>query len=469
MTPVSADQPQSVVPRRSPWRDARPQNVFAVVTLIFGTALALLTPPFQVPDEAAHFLRVYQLSQGVLLSPKQGDQYGGQVPLSMARFWNEFEFLKFHPLSKTSFGQVRAEMGRPLNPRETVFMPFPNTALYSPAPYLPQIIGTLAASRLVRSPISLLWAGRLGSVAGYVIIGWLAILATPVLKWPTALVLIGPMALFLAASESADQLTIAIAFLAVALVLRIALAPQPPGWPLTVALGVAMVAMTLCKSAYVPLVALLLAVPPGQWTRRPGAGRGMQWAPPLIITAFCLVALFGWSALTHPMSVRERAGDPMVQVHWVEHNPITYARVLLHTTAERGWNIFFSGIGVLGWVDTTLSTYGLEIYVLAGIWMVLNYDAPLSIPVRLRVAAGVSVLASLVLVATGIYIIWDPAGTPTVEGMQGRYLLPLALPLFILFQRRGRYPAVGGWMAIGMTVVAGYTVIAVVQRYYLPG
>ncbi len=72
-------------------------------------------------------------------------------------------------------------------------------------------------------------------------------------------------------------------------------------------------------------------------------------------------------------------------------------------------------------------------------------------------------------VATSIYVIWDPAGTPLVDGFQGRYLLPLAAAAMLVIRRRGRRPIDGRWPAAAMVAMAGYTVVAVVRRYYAVG
>ena len=44
-----------------------PRRVFLVSAVLGGAAFIVTTPPFQVPDEPAHFYRAYSVSEGRLL------------------------------------------------------------------------------------------------------------------------------------------------------------------------------------------------------------------------------------------------------------------------------------------------------------------------------------------------------------------------------------------------------------------
>src|SRR5215469_6280293 len=45
--------------------------IAAALALVIGTAYALVVPPLQVPDEFAHFMRAFEISEGHLVSPAQ--------------------------------------------------------------------------------------------------------------------------------------------------------------------------------------------------------------------------------------------------------------------------------------------------------------------------------------------------------------------------------------------------------------
>src|SRR5260221_6293484 len=71
-------------------------GLFALVALSIGLALALLTPPFQNPDEGGHFLRATQIAGGEFVGRRlDGGTSGGRghTPAPAAR-------LPFRPLAR---------------------------------------------------------------------------------------------------------------------------------------------------------------------------------------------------------------------------------------------------------------------------------------------------------------------------------------------------------------------------------
>src|SRR4028119_531544 len=61
----------------------RPDRFFLLAGLLFGLAFAVVTPPFQAPDEPAHFYRSYAISEGDLLGRRLGGEWGAMLPASL--------------------------------------------------------------------------------------------------------------------------------------------------------------------------------------------------------------------------------------------------------------------------------------------------------------------------------------------------------------------------------------------------
>ena len=55
-------------------------KMFLPLAWIFGTLFALITPPFQVPDEFQHFYRAYQVSEGRLTAYRQAARSAANFP-----------------------------------------------------------------------------------------------------------------------------------------------------------------------------------------------------------------------------------------------------------------------------------------------------------------------------------------------------------------------------------------------------
>lgn len=50
-----------------------PERAFLLLAILLGVVFIFVTPPFEVPDEGAHFYRSYQVSVGRLLPQENGE------------------------------------------------------------------------------------------------------------------------------------------------------------------------------------------------------------------------------------------------------------------------------------------------------------------------------------------------------------------------------------------------------------
>jgi hypothetical protein len=303
----------------------RSETVFLIVAGLFGLGCAVVTPPFQSPDEPTHLYRCYQLSEGTIVGVHRtatgGYAYGGDVPDSLKAACEPFRRLENHPEARVQIGTITGEFARPLRPGDRSFASFPNSALYSPVPYVPAVAGVWVGRQLRLPPVALMYLARLGTLAGFLPVGWLAVRVTPILKWPAVMLLCSPLVLFLAGSVSADPLTIGLAFLATALVLRQAVGPPVAGRGMAIAMVAVMVAVALCKSLYCPIAAMAVVA------------RG-RWLTGAIALGAAVGAAAMWSGVTHPMRVHQLGDDPARQMAWVTHHPVAFAATVGRSARE---------------------------------------------------------------------------------------------------------------------------------------
>ena len=142
-------------------------GIYFFVALAAALAMALLTPPLQVPDEHQHFYRAFQLSEGDWRGAKVGGALGAELPDSLGRLADDF--LGSRRLHNPSGRQVRelpwrdtvAQLAKPLEPSKRVFLDFSSAATYLPVPYAPQIVGISVARWLGGGALWTLYGARL--------------------------------------------------------------------------------------------------------------------------------------------------------------------------------------------------------------------------------------------------------------------------------------------------------------------
>lgn len=435
----------------------RPATAFAILAAIFGSLIAISTPPFQSPDELAHFLRIWQISRGTLVA----NEYGGAVPVSILEFSNKFDFLPLHPDRKVHARIIFNEFRRPLNIQHLTNIRFANTAIYSPVPYLFQAAAVRLVTLAGGSPAALLYFGRLSNLLAYVILGYCSINIMPVLKWTTCILLLNPISLFLAGSLSADPTTLAIIFILTAYIIKFTCIDELIDRGANLCFAFVIVCSALVKWAYFPISFLVFLIP----HKRNGDSflrRFTPWAGLL----FGLMAIILWAKLSRPAQVPLRAADPKLQIEWIIHHPLKYIAVIIRTIRTTWLTLAVTFVGDLGWLDTLLSPVFDLAYVIGILWVTLNDDQP-QIKIRHRLAFAMMALLSAGIIITCEYAVWNAVGFPIVEGLQGRYFLPLAILVCTSLRRTFPLRIPPLFTTTILFTGCSYTLWVIICRYYI--
>jgi len=424
--------------------------------------IALLMPPFQAADELAQFERADQLSLGVLVATRTPDgASGGRIDRAVPAAGVLFDGIKFHVEHKVTRPMLDAANAIDWARDGRGDVPFPNTAIYPPFLYATGALGVgLGRLTHLSVPHTLILSRVLTGFASVAIAAFAIARAGAAASFLFSMLCL-PMSLALFASASQDGPMIALSAFALA-ALRSATRDGAR------ALGLASLALALILMArppYLPLALLLLLLPRPVPRRRGIACAGV------VAAALCWSATAGhWSQM--PGSAAQIAR----QAHAVLAHPLLFPRALVGTLAGQvheglPWGRQF--IGVLGWLDTTLPPPYLLLAGLA-LLLALLLSCPEHAP-RLSLARRVILLLCIAAAALAIlffqYLSWTPVGAAYIDGVQGRYFLPLAAILPLALPRLPVPPAIrrGGGVLICLfpALSIALTLRAIVSRYYL--
>ncbi len=427
----------------------------AGVGLVFGLLFLVLLPPMQGPDESNQFLRVYQISQGNIVSDYVGHSQGG-IATSLQTFDHnvggnlpsgivDFTFDAFGRIPQHSDAKTtRADLHRLAQYRtghNTKAAAFGNTAAYSPIAYLPQVFAVLVGRLFQATPLVLMYLIRLASLVAGVALVALAVRLMPFGKLPLAVVALLPMTVGQLSVISADGMTIAVAFLAVAVVLRYAFQGQAIQHKEMVLICGLFALLGFIKPSLLPLgfIGLLLLC-------NPRIGRRttlLVTVASVMATAVCALA---WNALVKDQVIlgfhmSYPSNNYAAQLSFILHEPWRYVRVLGNTFFTSNLNyVPTSFIGYFGWADTPLPLFA----VVAG-FMLVGFSFLISVQwekVRLPAWGRWLLLGAFVgvalLTATYMYLFCDAPRDPFIVGIQGRYFTPamaLLPPIFFSGRR----------------------------------
>lgn len=402
----------------------RIENIFLIFALFFGLIYALITPPFQSVDEGNHFLRSCAISKGQFISAKHEQSVGSILPKSLSELIQTYSSLEKNITSKTSFKEIKKSFS--IKNNDKIFTTYPNTALYSPIPYIAQTTGIIAGRIFNAPPLLLLYIARIFNLILYCILGYYAIKSTPYLKLAIFLILLCPMNISLAASCSTDAALIGAGILFFAKILQYTFEKEKLSVKNYILLCALLIITALTKHNFY-LFPLVFLIPKEKFGGKYLAKAGLIILIPLTL---CLLWSYLISGLYVPLNPD---ADMYKQIDFIIHNPLKYIIILVISTIVKIFRLYITSIGVLGWQDTRLDNLTYIIYPIL-IWLSLIYSGAKNFILQKwqKYLIFLTVIFSYIIITTYLYLAWTKVGGNIIQGLNGKYYTLLLCPLFTL-------------------------------------
>ena len=417
------------------FRDINPQTVFLIIGLIYGVGFLLATPAFQVPDEYEHFYRALYVSEGHILPEKLGDRSGVYVPESVQITSEKVSDEWYTFISdRDNKSDLSPLLYLPFSSKNMVFEDISRIAVvtYSPIPYLVSAFGISIGKLFNLSPLVLMYIGRLANLLAWLFLTYLAIRITPVHKWVFLMLALIPMTLFEAASLSADSFLFGLSFLIIAIFFKYAFDDNKKkiGIKEIYILFILLLLIALAKSNYFLLLFLIFLIPSEKF-----GGRKKM----LLVTGFfflSVAAIVGiWIILTNNLYV------PIIpqvsipgQIAYILGDPFRFPYILINTFINRGLSYQFLFVGNF-WLDVPLPTWWLGFYLATIIPVALLEKNKINITRNEKLVSAVTFIINFIAACAIVYITWNPVGQNIIDGIQGRYFIPILPLLFLLLYK----------------------------------
>lgn len=450
-------------------------NWLPFVYLVFSiTAIILVSlkfPLFQHADENAHFLRAEQISAGGFLGVKrENNASGGYVDMAAVQITNELRKLKRRECVDLS----AIDRSTRINwSGQHVYAEYANTSIYPPIGYMPVTLGILTGKLLGLSVAKTAYLARLANGIFAVAISFIALKLCTRGRFLMFSVLLLPMTLSLFASLSQDAILIATGALFAALLSRI-LTTGPDLETRCSVTALLVLCLLVLGSAKLPYGALLLILLlPGVVPGSHDSPRG--WLRSLLLASMVGLTLVAWTIFTVKyLSVPlGQASDIKAQLQHLAWNPDALLHIPQRTLEKFGIYYIKGFIGLLGgWLDAAFPD---AFYWAAGVALFLACLLDKSQCARLAWAQQFIVFFSILVASAGIfvtlYLSYTWVGARYVDGVQGRYFLPLA-PLLGLLGPSGdaltnHHRILGWYVLIFPFVTLALLPYVIEQRYFL--
>ena len=410
-------------------------KVFLISAFILGCIFTVLSPLFTGSDEHNHYYRIYEITEGIFVTPTEG-VVGSELPDSLQNTFSSATGNNTTIKYKHIKGMNEIDLNKDEKSQygDLFTNSYNNTALYSPIQYLPQVIGFMIGKVLNLKPLYIGMLGRIFNLLFYIVLGYLCLKIIPKAKMFYLLILLSPNMLQCATTLSADAFTNCIFLLILAWIWNICCRDNKIKRIEEVTLFGLSILISLCKIVYLPIVFLLLVIDKEKFKKNK-IEKIIFVVITLLVSA--IVSLL-WMKCTN--GVFEIAYDKTeLQKQYIFSNLFEYVFVLIRTYM----NYIVKYMECL-FVGTTMYHSQLEIpaiisfiYIIYVIIALIKEKYNNDIKIINRIIIGCVGVIIIGLVSTAIYVQctaqYYSVGHATIEGIQGRYFIPIVflVPLLI--------------------------------------
>ena len=458
-------------------------GLFVLIALPILVFLAIWMPANEAPDEWSGIVRADSIRHGEIIAERMPTTDSLGRPATQAGISADWALLTAaFVFPNTGFPNKILTPELLAHQREVPWqnhlspMQVNNTAPYMPLFYAPGAFGLGLGKALGLGPYDSIRMGRVVTALTYVLLCTAALLLARRghgVLFATAML---PMSLSLGASFNQDGMLIATSVLAASLLTR-----GMSGWSYWLS-GLLLAAVLAAKPPYVPMAGLMLSTAL-LW----GDNSGSSWRRGLVATALTVIPALIWVAIIQKYVISDFlvsppylpgplwAGDPTrlfaandqaAQMQILLHDPSLLVRLPLKAMQEGFTQLMREMIGVLVQLDLQLPAwvYSLWFVTLPLVLVAEMFAQPG--PERSAASRSRAALARLIGLACLVgalfavylsqYLSWTRVGFATVDGVQGRYLLPI-LPFLPLAMPA--FPPLPHWRAFVALPAIGRSVV----------
>lgn len=434
------------------------EKIFIAVFIVFGVMICFMRPPYQLMDEINHLPRAWQISEGIFLSPTMtirefaglGDLRARKIfdlSIAPANAWEDKIYVAEVPVSflpddfitdpnhkhyvhAFAADDVQAFLSTPLNVDEHEPIQIPNTGVYPPLTYLPQAVAAFIGRALNLNAGIIFYLMGLSGLFFVAACVWWSMKFLPEAKPLIFLLAMMPMFIVEAASTSADAVTFGVCLLGAAWLLSLRNSKARLSRGELVGLVVLSIMLACCKSVYGTILLLYFLIPRERFK--------YFWIFGAALLLLNLFLLSAWSWLSVELSdtalytsyyIGFTETNTAAQKIFVMEHPLAFIAAMMNSFAEQWVGYIAHFIGIWGFLwNVTLPPWFYVSYGLIIIFFALSNGLSLKLGERalLIFAATVSAIAFFLF----DYLIWSAVGSEVVDGVQGRYFIPIALMMF---------------------------------------
>ena len=403
------------------------EHFWLLISLIYILFITISIPAYEVPDEHIHYVNSINLSQ-IDFSKNLYEQFSERemvVP-------DDYGCIAYSAPQKYDKVNEFSDVTECLQSRNNILKGDGHINASTKTGYIFAAIGYKMADIFSNSPLILFYAGRIFNAIVSILLIFFAIKIAPKYKMILLSIASIPMFLQQMISYSYDSLLNSVCIFVIAIIINLVYNKESKVIPWGIALILCGVFITEIKQIYLFLFFCLLFIPKDKF--------GKNYLKILycliIVLASYYIGMGIRNIITYdPSSVSEARSlinTEKFNYQNLKEHPMMVFSIAFYTFLYQGVFYLRGFFGYFGWFRYRLSDILVFAYCLYMLYLCFSTTKIKSKRIT-RILVLLGLLFSVAAIFGAMYLKWTSPGMGYVEGVQGRYFLPLIIPLMILF------------------------------------
>jgi uncharacterized membrane protein len=405
------------------------ENNFLILLLIYIMPILFIVPPYQVPDEPAHFYRAYHLSEYNFNDSVYDNLVNKELSVP-----SNVGCINYTLIQTADRVESLSDIGSCLKSSDNKIIENSNVGTGSIFGYIVPAIAIKIADIFTNSPLIIFYVGRIFNFSLSFYLLYLAVKIAP--RHKKLFLIVGTMMMFIQQmiSYSYDSLLNSLVLIYIAYILKLIYGNRKVKWKDWFLLIIVLfIVNNIKKLVYLPLALFLLFIPKDKFKNKRQKYMAIILNIIIILLLLKLTNMlvnlgYNGSNVLESASTGSSSGD---QLSYLLNNPLDILKISLNTIKLKGMFYLNGIVGYFGWFKFKISDKYILVYLLLFIYVILGEKSNLKVNDRIKILLGV--ILSISLICFAMYIYWSDYMLLYVEGVQGRYFIPLLLPLALVF------------------------------------
>ncbi len=402
------------------------EKVFILLSIAIGICYVFIVPIYRGHDEHAHFFRAYEISKGVLNTKIDNNMSLTQIPKAFEDITKESG--KY--CNETHYKEVIDFLKTETKENENITENGCYMAVYSPIPYIPQAL-TISILDIITDNVAVIFYGaRLVNLLVAILILYFAMKIIPFGKIIIFLITITPTTMTQISSLSPDATTITSCILFISYLIKLIYEKRKITKKEVSYITILGIIVSLCKIVYIPFIALVLLIPKDRYENKKKywTSLGIMFIVPIILNLIWLAIAGQHLALIDNNKASSQTAN-------ILSNIPEYIRVALYSVQHEFGNLIselFGGKLLHNDLVNNGMIVTLPMIIIFVLEILLDDELKEKLEFNFKILLGIILFIITGLIATSLYVQWSPLKWFFINGIQGRYFIPLLLPLTIL-------------------------------------